>query len=282
MKLIRFGDPGAEKPGIVINDQRFDASALCSDYNQNFFQEGGIAHLKSQNLDGLPQVSHDVRLGPPVASPSKIICVGLNYRQHAIESGMAIPAEPVIFFKAVSALAGPNDPILIPRGSKKTDWEVELAVVIGKKAQYVSEAEALNHIAGYVMHNDISEREYQLEKGGQWVKGKSFDNFAPMGPYLVTPDEIKDPHELKLWLKVNGKMMQNSTTADLVFKIPTLISYISQFMTLSPGDVISTGTPSGVGLGLDPPTYLKAGDQVELGIEGLGTSKQMAIAYDDN
>ena len=211
---------------------------------------------------------------PPIANPSKIICVGLNYAKHALESKMERPKEPVLFFKSTTAITGPFDPIVIPPGSTKTDWEVELAVVIGKKASYVSEAQAMDHVAGYVLHNDVSEREYQLERGGQWVKGKSCDTFAPIGPYLVTAEEIADPHALDLWLKVNGELMQSSNTSDLIFNIPTLVSYISHFMTLLPGDIISTGTPAGVGLGFDPPRYLKKGDVVELGIEGLGSAKQ--------
>jgi 2-keto-4-pentenoate hydratase/2-oxohepta-3-ene-1,7-dioic acid hydratase in catechol pathway len=211
--------------------------------------------------------------------PSKIVCVGLNYAKHAAESGMTIPTEPVLFFKATSAIVGPNDDLIIPKGSEKTDWEVELAVVIGKKASYVSEKNALEHIAGYVLHNDYSERAFQLEKEGQWVKGKSCDTFAPIGPFIVTKDEIKDPNNLNLWLKLNGELMQDSNTSDFVFNIQKVVSYISEFMTLLPGDIISTGTPFGVGLGLDPQRYLKAGDLVELGIEGLGSSKQTAVAY---
>ncbi|MCG8384808.1 MAG: fumarylacetoacetate hydrolase family protein, partial [Cytophagales bacterium] len=221
------------------------------------------------------------RLGPPVHRPGKIICVGLNYRKHAAESGMEVPGEPVLFFKATSSMAGPYDDIVIPKDSEKTDWEVELAVVIGKKASYVSEENAMEHVAGYVLHNDVSERAFQLERGGQWVKGKSADTFAPLGPYVVTKDEIPDPHQLRLWLKLNEEIVQDSNTNDLVFDIPTLVSYISRFMSLCPGDIISTGTPAGVGLGLDPPRYLKPGDVVELGVEGLGVSKQQVKAYQD-
>jgi 2-keto-4-pentenoate hydratase/2-oxohepta-3-ene-1,7-dioic acid hydratase in catechol pathway len=211
--------------------------------------------------------------------PSKIVCVGLNYADHAKESGLDIPKEPILFFKSTTSLTGPNDPIVIPKGSEKTDWEVELAVIIGKKASYVSEADAMSHVAGYSLHNDYSERAWQLERGGQWVKGKSCDTFAPLGPFLATPDEIGDPQALPLWLKVNGVTRQNSTTAQMIFTVKQLVSYISQFMTLLPGDVISTGTPPGVGLGFKPPIFLKAGDVVELGIEGLGVSQQKAIAY---
>jgi 2-keto-4-pentenoate hydratase/2-oxohepta-3-ene-1,7-dioic acid hydratase in catechol pathway len=278
MKLIRFGPKGAEKPGIeTANGSRYDVSAFCNDYDQDFFASEGPSRLSkwvaSQGF-ALAQVAAGERIGPPIANPSMIICVGLNYAKHALESKMARPEEPVLFFKSTTAITGPFDPIVIPPGSTKTDWEVELAVVIGKKASYVSERDAMQHVAGYLLHNDVSERAYQLERGGQWVKGKSCDTFAPIGPYLVTADEIADPHHLDLWLKVNGELMQSSNTSDLIFNIPTLVSYISQFMTLLPGDIISTGTPAGVGLGFDPPRYLKKGDVVELGIDGLGSAKQ--------
>lgn len=278
MKLIRFGPQGAEKPGIETADgRRYDVSAFCSDYDQAFFAGEGpsrLAKWAAAQGAALPALAGGERLGPPIANPSKIICVGLNYAKHALESKMERPSEPVLFFKSTTAITGPFDPIVIPPGSTKTDWEVELALVVGKKASYVSEAQAMNHVAGYVLHNDVSEREYQLERGGQWVKGKSCDTFAPIGPYLVTADEMADPHALDLWLKVNGELMQSSNTSDLIFNIPTLVSYISHFMTLLPGDIISTGTPAGVGLGFDPPRYLKKGDVVELGIEGLGSAKQ--------
>ncbi len=282
MKLIRYGKKGNEKPGVLLGKEKFaDVSQYFDDFNLNFFDGNGLKnlkeHLENHELEEIDLST--VRLGPPVASIGKIICVGLNYGQHAAESGMELPSEPLIFFKATSSISGPNDTIIIPKGSTKTDWEVELAIVIGKKAQYVSEEDALDYVAGYVMHNDLSEREFQLEKGGQWVKGKSCDSFAPLGPYMATKDEITDPHNLDLWLKVNGKMMQNSNTSDLVFNVPVLVSYISQFMTLLPGDIISTGTPSGVGLGLNPPSYLNQGDVVELGIEGLGQSKQHVKNY---
>lgn len=282
MKLIRFGEAGQEKPGLILEDgQRVDVSAFGEDYDENFFGTNGIERL-AKWLDGqsdLPKVSDDVRLGPSISRPSKIVCIGLNYAKHAAESGMDVPSEPVIFFKATSAIVGPNDDVVIPKGSEKTDWEVELAVVIGEKASYVSEEDAMNHVAGYVLHNDYSERAFQLERAGQWVKGKSCDTFAPIGPWLATKDEIKDPHNLNLWLKLNGETLQDSNTDDLVFNIPFLVHYLSQFMTLLPGDIISTGTPAGVGLGLNPPTFLKEGDVVELGIEGLGSSKQHAKAY---
>jgi 2-keto-4-pentenoate hydratase/2-oxohepta-3-ene-1,7-dioic acid hydratase in catechol pathway len=232
-----------------------------------------------ENASECPTIGNEVRLGTPLVRPSKIVCVGLNYAQHAAESGMGVPKEPVLFFKATSAIVGPNDDLVIPKGSVKTDWEVELAIVIGKKASYVSEENALDHVAGYVLHNDYSEREFQLEKEGQWVKGKSCDTFAPIGPFIATKDEIKDPNNLNLWLKLNGEIVQNSSTSDFIFNIQEVVSYISQFMTLLPGDIISTGTPFGVGLGFIPPKYLKAGDVVELGIDGLGTSKQKCIDY---
>ena len=278
MKLIRFGPKGAEKPGIeTTNGSRYDVSAFCNDYDQDFFASEGPSRLSewvARQGEALATVAAGERLGPPIANPSKIICVGLNYAKHALESKMVRPEEPVLFFKSTTAITGPFDPIVIPPGSTKTDWEVELAVVIGKKATYVSERDAMQHVAGYLLHNDVSERAYQLERGGQWVKGKSCDTFAPIGPYLVTADEITDPHSLDLWLKVNGELMQSSNTSDLIFNIPTLVSYISQFMTLLPGDIISTGTPAGVGLGFDPPRYLKKGDVIELGIDGLGSAKQ--------
>ena len=283
MKLIRFGSINEEKPGVLRADgTKLDVSAFVQDYDEAFFGANGIAKLSKwleKNHENCPKVGNDVRLGPPLSRPSKIVCVGLNYAKHAAESGMDIPEEPVLFFKASSAIVGPNDPIVIPKGSEKTDWEVELAVVIGKKASYVTEEDAFDHIAGYVLHNDVSERAYQLERSGQWVKGKSCDTFAPIGPFIATPDEIGDPNNLNLWLKLNGEEMQNSSTSDFIFNIQHVVSYISQFMTLLPGDIISTGTPFGVGLGLTPPRYLKEGDVVELGIEGLGVSKQTCIAY---
>ena len=283
MKLIRFGAINEEKPGVFLaNGTKLDVSAFGHDYDEAFFGENGIEKLQDwlkNNQDSCPVVGDDVRLGPPLMRPSKIVCVGLNYAQHAAESGMDVPEEPVLFFKATSAIVGPNDPIIIPKGSEKTDWEVELAIVIGKKASYVSEKDALNHVAGYVLHNDVSERAFQLERSGQWVKGKSCDTFAPIGPFIATPDEIGDPNNLNLWLTLNGEEMQNSSTSDFIFNIQYVVSYISQYMTLLPGDIISTGTPFGVGLGLKPPRYLKAGDVVELEIEGLGTSRQTCIAY---
>lgn len=283
MKLIRFGAINEEKPGVLLAEgTKIDVSAFGQDYDEAFFGSNGINKLQAwlgANQNNCPVIRDDVRVGPPLSRPSKIVCVGLNYAKHAAESGMDIPEEPVLFFKASSAIVGPFDPIVIPKGSEKTDWEVELAVVIGQKASYVSEADALNHIAGYVLHNDVSERAYQLERSGQWVKGKSCDTFAPIGPFIATPDEIGDPNNLNLWLKLNGEEMQNSSTSDFIFNIQHVVSYISQFMTLLPGDIISTGTPFGVGLGLTPPRYLQDGDVVELGIEGLGVSKQTCVGY---
>jgi len=283
MKLIRFGALGKEKPGVQLQEgTRLDVSRFIQDYDEAFFGTGGIEKLKvwlEKNKDHCPKVPDTVRLGAPMARPSKIICVGLNYAKHAEESGMEPPKEPVLFFKASSAIVGPYDDIRLPKGSTKTDWEVELAIVVGKKASYVSESEALTHVAGYVLHNDVSERAFQIERSGQWAKGKSCDTFAPLGPYIATADEIKDPNNLRLWLKLNGKRVQDSSTSDFIFNIQQVISYISQFMTLLPGDIISTGTPSGVGLGFDPPTYLTPGDEVELGVEGLGVSKQKVVAY---
>ena len=283
MKLIRFGDLKSEKPGVLTQDgNRFDISNFLSDYDENFFESDGIEKLQEwflKNKNSCPKVESSVRWGSPLSRPSKIVCVGLNYAKHANESGMEAPEEPVLFFKSSSAIVGPYDPIIIPKGSEKTDWEVELAVVIGKEASYISESEALDHIAGYVLHNDVSERTFQLERSGQWVKGKSCDTFAPIGPFIATKDEIKNPNNLDLWLKLNGELMQKSNTSDFIFKIQEVVSYISQFMTLLPGDLISTGTPSGVGLGLSPPRYLKEGDEVELGVEGLGISKQKCKAH---
>jgi 2-keto-4-pentenoate hydratase/2-oxohepta-3-ene-1,7-dioic acid hydratase in catechol pathway len=282
MKLIRFGEAGKEKPGIHLDGKNYDVSGFIKDYDEFFFEHGGLPHLAwmlQQHNTVLPELPAGIRLGCPVARPSKIVCIGLNYAKHAKETGAAIPTEPILFFKSTTAVVGPNDAIMIPRDSVKTDWEVELAVVIEKKASYVSEADAMNYVAGYCLHNDVSEREFQLERGGTWDKGKGCDTFAPLGPWLVSKEEIKDPHTLRLWLSLNGKIVQDSNTDDLIFNIPQLIAYISQFMTLLPGDIISTGTPAGVGLGMNPPTYLNAGDVVELGIDGLGVSKQSVVAF---
>ncbi|MDP7051613.1 MAG: fumarylacetoacetate hydrolase family protein [Verrucomicrobiota bacterium] len=280
MKLIRVGNLGEEKPGVLLeNGTRTDVSAFGEDYDENFFGTDGPARLAAwlKDQNDLPSYDSTARLGPPLVRPSKLICIGLNYKAHAEESGASLPPEPVIFFKATSAIVGPNDNIVIPRNSEKTDWEVELAFVIGKKASYVEEANALDHVAGYVLHNDYSERAFQLERSGQWVKGKSCDSFAPIGPFIATADEIPDPQSLNLWLKVNGEKLQNSNTSDMAYGIRHLVHYLSQFMTLLPGDIISTGTPSGVGLGFDPPRFLQSGDVVELGISGLGESSQTAV-----
>jgi 2-keto-4-pentenoate hydratase/2-oxohepta-3-ene-1,7-dioic acid hydratase in catechol pathway len=282
MKLIRFGTIGNEKAGVHLDGKNYDVSAFISDYDENFFANDGLIELAKvleENKKQFKEISSDNRLGCPVAKPSKIVCIGLNYAKHAKETNAAIPAEPILFFKSTTSIVGPHDEIIIPKNSFKTDWEVELAVVIAKKASYVEEKDAMNYVAGYCLHNDVSEREFQLERGGTWDKGKGCDSFAPLGPWLVTKDEIADPHHLRLWLSLNGKMVQDSNTDDLIFNVPFLISYISQFMTLLPGDIISTGTPAGVGLGMNPPCYLKPGDVVELGIDGLGTSKQIAKAY---
>jgi len=280
MKLIRFGAFGVEKPGVQLEDgSRIDVSSIVSDYTPEFFAEGGLDKLAATDLSSCPAVSADERLGAVVKRPGKMICVGLNFKDHAEEGGMEVPAEPVIFFKASSALVGPNDDLVIPRGSEKTDWEVELAIVIGKKASYVTKEEALDYVGGYVLHNDYSERAYQLERCGQWVKGKSCDTFAPLGPFIATTDEIADPNNLKMWLTVNGETKQDGTTQNFIFNVQHVVSYLSEFMTLEPGDIISTGTPAGVGLGFNPPQYIKPGDVIELGIEGLGSSKQTAKAY---
>lgn len=284
MKLIRFGKAGKEKPGIELsNGTRIDVSKFGEDYSEAFFASNGVKRLETwleENQQSAPVVDASERLGPPVAHPSKLICIGLNYSDHAAESNMQLPAEPILFFKSTTAVSGPNDNVVIPRNSTKTDWEVELAVVIGRKASYIDEQDAMDYVAGYMLHNDYSERAFQLERSGQWVKGKSCDTFAPLGPWLVTPDEIADVNDLRLWLSVNGKLMQNGNTKNLIFKIPHIIAYISEFMTLLPGDIITTGTPAGVGLGQKPEAvYLKAGDVVELGIDGLGRSKQTMVAW---
>ncbi len=284
MKLFRYGQAGEEKPGVLLaeNDHR-DVSSFGEDYNEAFFASNGIARLKEwiqKNPDQYKKLEKIDRFGPPVKNPSKIVCIGLNYSDHATETNATVPPEPVIFFKSTTAICGPNDKVIIPKNSTKTDWEVELALVIGKRASYVEEKEALDYLAGYMLHNDYSERAFQLEHCGQWVKGKSCDTFAPIGPYVVTPDEVKDVNNLRLWLTVNGKIMQDGNSQTLVYKIPFLISYVSQFMTLLPGDIISTGTPPGVGLGQKPePVYLKAGDIVELGIDGLGSARQEMVRW---
>jgi 2,4-didehydro-3-deoxy-L-rhamnonate hydrolase len=283
MKLIRFGESGREKPGLITDDgTRLDVSALVHDYDEAFFADDGLSQLQQwlkQKVDRAPRVAPAVRLGSPISRPSKIVCIGLNFRDHARESKMEIPAEPVIFFKASSSLVGPNDDLIMPKNAQKVDWEVELAVVIGKKGVYLEPRDAPKHVAGYALHNDYSERGFQLERAGQWVKGKSADTFAPLGPFLATPDEIPDTSNLAMWLKVSGVFRQRSSTREMIFDVPFLVSYVSQFMTLLPGDMISTGTPAGVGLGMKPPQYLKAGDVVELGIEKLGDSRQRVVTW---
>lgn len=277
MKFLRYGDAGQEKPGVLDADGNLrDLSGLISDLSGETLEQ--LSALKNLDTAALPLVDGNPRLGPPISGTGKFICIGLNYADHAAESGMNVPSEPVIFMKATSAICGPNDPIVIPRGSEKTDWEVELAVVIGKRAKYVSKENAMAHVAGYAITNDVSERAYQIEREGQWTKGKSCDNYGQIGPWLVTPDEVDDPQNLKMWLKVNGETMQDGSTTTMVYGVAHLISYLSQFMTLHPGDIISTGTPPGVGLGQKPPRYLKAGDTVELGIAGLGVQKQSVVS----
>jgi 2,4-diketo-3-deoxy-L-fuconate hydrolase len=284
MKLTRFYSGDKVTPGVLADDATvLDASAFGEDWNETFFGTDGLrrlaAWLASAGTSAPRLALKDLRLAPAIARPSKIVCIGLNYADHARESGMTPPTEPVLFFKSTSAWSGPNDDLVIPKGSEKTDWEVELAVVIGRRTSYVSEANALDYVAGYALHNDYSERAWQLEGTGQWVKGKSADTYAPFGPFLATKDEVADVHNLRLWLKVNGETMQDGATANFIFDVPHVVSYVSQFMTLLPGDVISTGTPAGVGLGLKPPRYLKPGDVIELGIDGLGEQRQRAVAH---
>ena len=279
MKLLRHGPSGAEKPGLLHSDGTIrDLSGLVPDICGAVLSDAGITMLRGIDPASLPVVAADTRLGPCVAGTGKFICIGLNYADHAAESGHAVPPEPVVFMKATSAICGPNDPIIIPRTSQKTDWEVELAVIIGTKAKYVSEDQALAHVAGYAVANDVSERSFQTERAGQWTKGKSCDNFGQLGPWLVTRDEVADPQALPMWLTVNGAKMQDGSTTTMVYGVAHLVSYLSQFMTLHPGDVISTGTPPGVGMGMKPPRFLKAGDVVELGIAGLGQQRQDVIA----
>ncbi|WOH38145.1 fumarylacetoacetate hydrolase family protein [Thalassotalea fonticola] len=276
MKLVRFGAPGQEKPGLIDQDGKLrDLSALISDIDSTLLGGAGLQQLKSLDPASLPVVNGEQRFGKPVATVGKCICVGLNYADHAAESGMEVPSEPVLFAKATSSLQGSTDVVILPPGSEKSDWEVELAVVIGKEAKNVSEADAMDHVAGLSVMNDLSERAYQIEREGQWMKGKGCDTFGPMGPYLVTTDESGDGDNRKIWLEVNGKRMQDGNTNTMVYKVPFLVSYISQFMSLQPGDVISTGTPPGVGLGFNPPIYLKEGDVMRLGIEGLGEQQQV-------
>ena len=284
MKLIRFGAFGEEKPGIILpTGEKRDVSAFGEDFTGKFWETDGLNRLKNwldAHFEDCPVVPENIRLGACVAQPSKIVCVGLNYANHAKEAGLEIPEEPILFLKAPSALCGPNDDLILPKNALKTDWEVELAFVIGRKASYIDQSEVLDFIAGYTILNDYSERSFQFERGGQWVKGKSNDRFAPLGPYLLTKEEVIDPQNLPMWLRVNGEIKQQSTTKDMIFGIREIVSYVSQFMTLMPGDVISTGTPFGVGMGSKPPRFLQAGDVVELGIDGLGEQKQRVVAYE--
>jgi len=278
MKLVRFGDFGAERPGVLDNGVRYDLSAVFSDWDRSFFEGDGLEKLRAELArapGSLPAVPDSVRWGSPVARPGKVVCIGLNYRDHARESGVELPKEPVLFLKAANTVVGPYDDVLIPRGSTKTDWEVELGVVIGRRARYLDSVdEGLAHVAGYAISHDVSEREFQLERGGQWTKGKSCDTFNPLGPFLATPDEVGDPQSLELRLSVNGKVYQSGNTREMAFGVGEIVRYVSQFMTLEGGDVISTGTPAGVGLGLKPPTYLKPGDVCELTVAGLGSQRQ--------
>ncbi len=280
MKLVRYGEAGKEKPGILDAQGAIrDLSGVVKDIDATAVAAEGLAKLRGVKLDSLPKVSGKPRLGPPIANVPKLVCIGLNYADHAKEANQPIPAEPVIFMKAISAITGPNDDVKLPKGSKKGDWEVELAFVVGRKAQSVTEANALNYVAGYMICNDVSEREWQLEHGSQWSKGKSFDTFAPIGPWFVTADEIKDPQNLSMWLDVNGQRKQTGNTNTMIFGVRRLVSYLSYICTLTPGDVVSTGTPPGVGMGIKPaPQFLKSGDEMRLGIDGLGEQKQKVIA----
>ena len=278
MKLLRYGPKGMERPGLVDGDGKIrDLSGLVGDIGGATLSDEGIERLRRLDARKLPEVDPSVRLGPCVAGTGKFICIGLNYSDHAAETGATVPSEPIIFMKATSAICGPNDPVIIPRGSQKTDWEVELAVVIGKRAKYVAEKDAFDYVAGYCVSNDVSERAFQTERQGQWTKGKSADHFGPIGPWLVTRDEVSDPQSMPMWLTINGVKRQDGSTKTMVYGVGFLVSYLSQFMSLQPGDIISTGTPPGVGMGMKPPTYLKAGDAIELGIEGLGQQRQVCI-----
>jgi len=282
MKLLRFGPKGEEKPGLLDGNGRIrDLSEKINDIDGEVLDPDRLAALAKLDTDSLPAVEGNPRLGPPVAGVGKIVAVGINYAAHGEETNFDVPDEPILFSKAVTALSGPNDPVILPKGSKKGDWEVELAIVIGRRAQYVEQAGAMNVIAGYTILNDVSEREFQLERSGQWVKGKSFDTFAPTGPWLVTPDEVPDPQNLRLWLDVNDQRMQDGNTSTMIFGITHLISAISGYMTLMPGDIIATGTPSGVGLGQNPPVFLKPGDVMRLGVEGMGEQRQEVLAWKD-
>jgi 2-keto-4-pentenoate hydratase/2-oxohepta-3-ene-1,7-dioic acid hydratase in catechol pathway len=280
MKLVRYGEAGREKPGLVDGDGKLrDLGAAVDDLAGPALRPEGLAKLKALDPSKLPLVSGNPRLGVPLGGIGKIVAIGLNYSDHAAESNLPVPKEPIIFFKTTSSLTGPNDPVTIPKGSEKSDWEVELAVVIGKPAAYVSEADALSHVAGYLICNDVSERAYQIERGGTWDKGKGCDTFCPLGPWLVTSDEIKDPQALEMWLDVNGEKAQRGNTRTMIFGVATIVSYVSQFMSLQTGDVITTGTPPGVGMGMKPPRYLKPGDVMTLGIQGLGEQRQPCVAW---
>lgn len=283
MHLFRFGPAGRERPAVLLPDgRRLDCSTFPGDFGPDFFANDGLVRLATfvrSHRDQLPLVPQDARYGPCIGRPHKLFCIGLNYRDHARETGATLPTEPVVFAKATSAICGPNDDLMLPKGSLKTDWEVELLVVIGKTARYVERAAAMDHVAGYALHNDYSERHWQLERGGQWVKGKSFDTFAPIGPFFVPKEQVPDPQNLDLWLSVNGKRRQQSNTREMAFGVAELVSYLSHCLTLEPGDCITTGTPAGVGLGCNPPEYLQAGDVVELGVAGLGTQRQRVVPF---
>nr|MDP2190260.1 fumarylacetoacetate hydrolase family protein [Rhodoferax sp.] len=280
MKLVRYGNPGKEKPGLIDAEGKLrDLSKVIQDIGPDQLSDAALAKLRRLETSNLPLVRGAPRLGSPVGGVGKFIAIGLNYADHAAESGLPIPKEPVVFMKATSCLQGPNDPVMLPKGSKKTDWEVELGVVIGTKAQYVSQKDALNFVAGYCTINDVSEREYQIERGGTWDKGKGCDTFGPLGPWLVTRDDVPNPQKLGMWLDLNGKRVQTGSTKTMIFSVAKIVSYVSQFMTLMPGDVITTGTPPGVGLGMKPPLYLKKGDVMTLGIEGLGEQRQLVVPF---
>ena len=280
MKLVRYGKPGKEKPGLIDSDGRLrDLSAVVADIGPDQLSDPALARLRKLKTDTLPLVKGSPRMGCPVAGIGKFIAIGLNYADHAAEAGMPIPAEPIVFMKATSCIQGPDDPVMLPKGSKKSDWEVELGVVIGRQARHVSQKDALSHVAGYCVVNDVSERAYQIERGGTWDKGKGCDTFGPIGPWLVTRDEIANPQRLDLWLDLNGHRMQNGNTRTMIFSVAKVVSYVSQFMTLMPGDVITTGTPPGVGMGMKPPVFLKKGDVLTLGVQGLGTQRQLVVPF---
>jgi 2,4-diketo-3-deoxy-L-fuconate hydrolase len=280
MKLVRYGKPGKEKPGLIDSAGRLrDLSAVVADIGPDQLSDAALARLRKLKTDTLPLVKGSPRMGCPVAGIGKFIAIGLNYADHAAEAGMPIPAEPIVFMKATSCIQGPDDPVMLPKGSKKSDWEVELGVVIGRQARHVSQKDALSHVAGYCVVNDVSERAFQIERGGTWDKGKGCDTFGPIGPWLVTRDEIANPQRLDLWLDLNGHRMQNGNTRTMIFSVAKVVSYVSQFMTLMPGDVITTGTPPGVGMGMKPPVFLKKGDVLTLGVQGLGTQRQLVVPF---